>query len=122
MGWLVRTTKTDVEPMEEEQEEEEEVALTFADFLEMVIRLRSANQPSVLDIADLQKLYMRSQRSLTRRIETLEEMNSSLSSGVKSISRMLETLNDGDSLKSLVKWCNHCQHSAQNNLQEPRDA
>merc|ERR1712037_33232 len=110
MGWLVRTTKTDVEPMEEKEEEQEEVALTFADFLEMVIRLRSANQPSVLDIADLQKLYMRSQRSLTRRIEAMEEMNTSLSSGVKSISRMLETLNDGDSVKSLVKWCNHCQH------------
>jgi len=85
--------------------EEEEVALTFADFLEMVIRLRSTNQPSVLDLVDLRKLIMRSQRNVNRRLDTLEEINIRLNNELQVVNRTIECLSSKDCMSALVDWC-----------------
>lgn len=57
--------------LEDEEEEEEGISMTFAEFLEMVIRLRSENQPSVADIVELRKLIYKGQRQVQRRIEKI---------------------------------------------------
>lgn len=87
------------------EEEEEEVALSFADFLEMVIRLRSTNTPSVLDLVDLRKLIMRSQRNVNRRLDTLEEINVRLSNELQVVNRTIECLSSKDCMSALVDWC-----------------
>merc|ERR1719229_38380 len=53
----------DGEPIEDEGK-----SMTFADFLEMVIRLRSENTPSVADIVELRKLISKGQKQLTKRL------------------------------------------------------
>lgn len=52
---------------------EEQRSMTFADFLEMVIRLRSDNQPSVADVVDIRKLIYKGQRQATKRLHHLEK-------------------------------------------------
>jgi len=73
----------------EDEEEDEQVALTFADFLETVIRLRATNQPSVLDIVDMRKLLLRTQRSVMRRLDGVEDLNKRLSADIKMINKTI---------------------------------
>lgn len=54
-------------------QEDEGKSMTFAEFLEMVIRLRSENQPSVADIVELRKLIFKGQKQVQRRIDRIEK-------------------------------------------------
>eukprot|EP00929_Paragymnodinium_shiwhaense_P049805 TRINITY_DN25116_c1_g1_i2.p1 TRINITY_DN25116_c1_g1~~TRINITY_DN25116_c1_g1_i2.p1 ORF type:complete len:704 (+),score=176.66 TRINITY_DN25116_c1_g1_i2:185-2296(+) len=73
-------------------EPEQEHVLTTADFLEMVIRLRPDNRPSVLDIVDLRKLFTQHQKYNISRIEPLEELNVKLASDMQQIADRLDAL------------------------------
>jgi len=75
------------------------VTLSKADFLEMVIRLRSTNQPSVIDIVDLRKLILRSQKNVMHRLEQLEEANSRLAADMHAIMRTIDSLSSQDFMK-----------------------
>lgn len=74
----------------EEDEEGNTQALTFADFLEMVIRLRADNRPSVLDVVDLRKLVLKSQRQVLGQVGGLEKMNLKLSADMQDVSATLD--------------------------------
>lgn len=71
-------------------EEEEEVSLTFADFLEMVIRLRGNNPPSVADVVDLRKLVSKGHRQALRRLHHLERGQQDLQRGIRLICEQLD--------------------------------
>lgn len=71
-------------------EEEEERSMTFADFLEMVIRLRSDNAPSVADIVDLRKLIFKGQRNAMRRLHHIEKGQLELQRGIRTICEQLD--------------------------------
>merc|ERR1712203_973345 len=58
--------------------EEEGKSMTFADFLEMVIRLRADNTPSVADIVELRKLIFKGQRTLTKHLSHIERTQADL--------------------------------------------
>eukprot|EP00929_Paragymnodinium_shiwhaense_P041112 TRINITY_DN21381_c1_g3_i1.p1 TRINITY_DN21381_c1_g3~~TRINITY_DN21381_c1_g3_i1.p1 ORF type:complete len:652 (-),score=157.94 TRINITY_DN21381_c1_g3_i1:126-2081(-) len=90
---------------EEEEPEDDQVALTFADFLETVIRLRATNHPSVLDIVDLRKLMLRTQRSVMRRLDTVEELNNRLGAEIKMINKTIKCLSSQDCKAALLQWC-----------------
>lgn len=74
---------------ESEGSEEQSREMTHAQFLETVIRLRPTHQPCYLDIVDLRKLILRSQRSVMRRMEFLEEMNTRLKAEMQVINEGL---------------------------------
>jgi len=109
-------TGNDERPGSGDDEEDAEVSLTFADFLEMVIRLRSTNQPSVLDVVDLRKLILKSQRNVVRRLDTLEELNARLNSEVKTIRNTIDCLSSKDCMAALSQWCTRAVEESQ---QEP---
>jgi hypothetical protein len=90
---------------EEEEEDEEEVCLTFGDFLEMVIRLRSSNPPSVLDVVDLRKLILRSQRTVMKRLDAIEDLNIRLTMEVQMIGQSIECLASKDAMVALENCC-----------------
>jgi len=71
-------------------DEEEERSMTFADFLEMVIRLRSDNAPSVADIVDLRKLIFKGQRQAMRRLHHIEKGQLELQRGIRTICEQLD--------------------------------
>lgn len=71
-------------------EEEEERTMTFAEFLEMVIRLRSDNAPSVADIVDLRKLIFKGQRQAMRRLHHIEKGQLELQRGIRAICEQLD--------------------------------
>merc|ERR1712113_1123140 len=58
--------------------DEEGKSMTFADFLEMVIRLRADNTPSVADIVELRKLIFKGQRTLTKHLSHIERTQADL--------------------------------------------
>jgi hypothetical protein len=64
--------------------------VTNADFLEMIIRLRPDNRPSVLDITDLRKLVLTTQRQIAQRIDPLEDSNDKLASDMRLITEQLD--------------------------------
>jgi len=75
----------------DEVESNTEVSMTFADFLEMVIRLRADNSPSVADVVELRKLLFRGQRMVARRFARIEKSQMDLNKGVQAIFASLET-------------------------------
>merc|ERR1719424_904628 len=83
---------SDFEFMEENSVEGEEktAALAFADFLEMVIRLRADNRPSVLDIVDLRKLVLKNNRSVLTSVDGLEKMNGRLTKKMQDVTSTLD--------------------------------
>eukprot|EP00927_Polykrikos_kofoidii_P073915 TRINITY_DN69930_c0_g1_i1.p1 TRINITY_DN69930_c0_g1~~TRINITY_DN69930_c0_g1_i1.p1 ORF type:complete len:665 (+),score=146.32 TRINITY_DN69930_c0_g1_i1:68-2062(+) len=90
---------------DDEDDDDGQVSLTFADFLKRVIRLRSTNQPSVLDMVDLRKLIQRCQRNVTRRLDRLEELNVRLTSEVQMINKIIACLCSHDCMSALSSWC-----------------
>eukprot|EP00927_Polykrikos_kofoidii_P031277 TRINITY_DN26923_c0_g1_i1.p1 TRINITY_DN26923_c0_g1~~TRINITY_DN26923_c0_g1_i1.p1 ORF type:complete len:611 (+),score=122.11 TRINITY_DN26923_c0_g1_i1:249-2081(+) len=68
-----------------------EVALSFADFLEMVIRLRAENTPSVADIVELRKLISKCQRTINRRLNHLEKGQLEIQRGIRMVSEQLDS-------------------------------
>jgi len=77
-----------------EEEEDEGKCMTFAEFLEMVIRLRSENQPSVADIVELRKLLFKGQRQVQRRIDRIEKGQADLQRMVQLINSQLDAALD----------------------------
>merc|ERR1712110_807064 len=74
-----KTWKT--EPISEEPKcdsEEDEEAMSFGEFIETVIRLRSHNHISVVDLVDLQKLVTSCQKQVNDQLERLEKGNATL--------------------------------------------
>jgi hypothetical protein len=74
----------------EEEDVADEVSMTFAEFLEMVIRLRADNSPSVADIVELRKLIFKGQRTIAKRFHSLEKGQSDLQKGIKLIFKQLD--------------------------------
>lgn len=72
------STNSNASSQAREEEEEEEYAMTFADFVNTVVRLRSKNLASVVDIVDLRKLVMKVQSEAEQQLETISAMNSKL--------------------------------------------
>merc|ERR1712241_814026 len=62
----------DVHDLAVSGEGDEGKSMTFADFLEMVIRLRADNTPSVADIVELRKLIFKGQRKLSKHLNQIE--------------------------------------------------
>eukprot|EP00929_Paragymnodinium_shiwhaense_P026123 TRINITY_DN15596_c0_g1_i5.p1 TRINITY_DN15596_c0_g1~~TRINITY_DN15596_c0_g1_i5.p1 ORF type:complete len:646 (-),score=163.85 TRINITY_DN15596_c0_g1_i5:341-2278(-) len=79
----------------EEEEEEHEISMTFADFLEMVIRLRADNTPSVLDIVELRKLCMKGQNQVNKRFAHIQRGQTELQKGIQDIFASLEIAERG---------------------------
>jgi len=69
----------------------EEPTMTFAEFLEMVIRLRSDNLPSVADIVELRKLIFKSQRQVGRRLNHIEKGQHELQRGIRMMCEQLDS-------------------------------
>jgi len=59
--------------------------LSFGDFIEMVIRLRSENRPSVLDVVDLRRLCLQSQHQTLERLDRVEELNTEVAEDVRQL-------------------------------------
>jgi len=76
---------TYVEQEEDEDFEEEDPSMTFSDFINTVIRLRSKNMASVVDIVTVRKLIMRLQTETAEKLEALAAANAKLQRGVQSI-------------------------------------
>jgi len=74
----------------EQSEEQEEYSMSFAEFLEMVIRLRGNNPPSVADIVDLRKLIVKGQRQAFRRLHHLERGQQEMQRGIRNICNELD--------------------------------
>mmetsp|Transcript_107914 Transcript_107914/g.170458 ORF Transcript_107914/g.170458 Transcript_107914/m.170458 type:complete len:566 (-) Transcript_107914:81-1778(-) len=74
----------------EQSEEEEEYSMSFAEFLEMVIRLRGNNPPSVADIVELRKLIVKGQRQAFRRLHHLERGQLEMQRGIRNICNELD--------------------------------
>jgi len=81
---------TQTDEQAEKVEEDEEVSMSFADFMEMVIRLRSDNIPSVADIVDLRKLIFKGQRQAMRRLHHIEKGQHELQRGIRMICEQLD--------------------------------
>eukprot|EP00747_Dinoflagellata_sp_TGD_P212361 gnl/TRDRNA2_/TRDRNA2_85459_c0_seq1.p1 gnl/TRDRNA2_/TRDRNA2_85459_c0~~gnl/TRDRNA2_/TRDRNA2_85459_c0_seq1.p1 ORF type:complete len:454 (+),score=73.70 gnl/TRDRNA2_/TRDRNA2_85459_c0_seq1:89-1363(+) len=86
-----RSSGATAESAESGQEEEDVGVMTFADFLEMVIRLRAENTPSVADIVDLRKLIFKGQRQVAKRMHQIEKGQADLKRGVRLVSQQLDT-------------------------------
>merc|ERR1712060_702452 len=84
---------------------DEGVSLSLADFLEMVLRLRATQQPSVLDIVDLRKLIIKHQKVTSRRLDELEEKNNRLHMELQWIHRLIERLSAPGVMAALIEWC-----------------
>jgi len=97
---------------EAELELEEEVAMTFSAFLEMVIRLRGNNPPSVADVVDLRKLIFKGQRQAIRRLHHLEIGQQELQRGIRLVCEQLDQV-----------WANVPNHGvrASYSISEPID-
>eukprot|EP00929_Paragymnodinium_shiwhaense_P002050 TRINITY_DN102243_c0_g1_i1.p1 TRINITY_DN102243_c0_g1~~TRINITY_DN102243_c0_g1_i1.p1 ORF type:complete len:583 (+),score=120.11 TRINITY_DN102243_c0_g1_i1:63-1811(+) len=68
-----------------------EGSMTFADFLEMVIRLRAENTPCVADIVELRKLVHKSQKSMQRKVNQLEKGQLAIQRGIRMVSEQLDS-------------------------------
>lgn len=73
-----------------EEEEEGEHHMTFAQFLEMVISLRSNNRPSLLHITDLRKIVMRTQRDVVDQLSEIERNSQRLVEDMVRVSSRLD--------------------------------
>jgi len=103
---LCTASALDIESEEiAEKISDEGVTLSFADFLEMVLRLRATQQPSVLDIVDLRKLIMKHQKITSRRLDELEEKNNRLHMELQWIHRLIERLSAPGVMAALIEWC-----------------
>merc|ERR1712113_892499 len=69
---------------------EEGKSMTFADFLEMVIRLRADNTPSVADIVELRKLIFKGQRTLTKHLNNIERTQMDLNKNFRLVSDQID--------------------------------
>jgi len=65
--------------------------MTFAEFLEMVIRLRSENWPCVADIVELRKLIHKGQKQALRRFNRIERGQLELQQGIRMICLQLDS-------------------------------
>merc|ERR1712050_15679 len=65
-------------PGETGGDSEEGKSMTFADFLEMVIRLRADNTPFVADIVELRKLIFKAQRALAKHFTHMDRTNADM--------------------------------------------
>lgn len=74
-----------------EEEEDDGPSMSFADFLEMVIRLRSENTPSVADIVELRKLIFKGQRQVARRLNHIEKGQLELERNIRMICEQLDS-------------------------------
>lgn len=83
---LAQLSPEDMEKMKEQGQR----SMTFAEFLEMVIRLRSDNMPSVADIVDIRKLIYKNQRQAAKRLKQLEKGQQDLYRGLQGICKQLE--------------------------------
>mmetsp|Transcript_44557 Transcript_44557/g.83630 ORF Transcript_44557/g.83630 Transcript_44557/m.83630 type:complete len:626 (-) Transcript_44557:74-1951(-) len=84
----------DVDGKEEtkaDDEDDDGPSMTFADFLEMVIRLRSENTPSVADIVELRKLIFKGQRQVARRLNHIEKGQLELERNIRMICEQLDS-------------------------------
>mmetsp|Transcript_92757 Transcript_92757/g.298206 ORF Transcript_92757/g.298206 Transcript_92757/m.298206 type:complete len:217 (-) Transcript_92757:227-877(-) len=85
------STPTPPAPEAPAEEEDEGKSMTFAEFLEMVIRLRSENQPSVADIVELRKLVCKSQESMHARIDRVHKGQADVQHMVRQVRAQLDT-------------------------------
>lgn len=82
--------KTASSANEADKPEDEGKSMTFAEFLEMVIRLRSENQPSVADVVELRKLIFKGQRQVQRRVDKIERSQEDLERVVHHVHSQLD--------------------------------
>merc|ERR1712232_1123092 len=73
-----------------EGEEDEGKSMTFAEFLELVIRLRAENTPSVADIVELRKVVFKGQKEVTKRLHNIEKEQTALQNHIRSIMDQLD--------------------------------
>jgi len=85
-------------------QEAEEVALSFADFLETVIKLRPSQKPSVANLVELRKLYMKGQKKATMRLDDLESQQHKAMLELHALSRSLERLSSRENIAALMHW------------------
>lgn len=76
--------------MEAPQEETAEKSMKFAEFMEMVIRLRAENSPSVADIVELRKLIFKGQRQVARRLHHIERGQTELQRSIRNVCEQLD--------------------------------
>lgn len=74
----------------EAEDGDEGPSMSFADFLEMVIRLRAENLPSVADIVDLRKLLQKNQKAILTRAGNIEKHQHELQKGINTICEQLD--------------------------------
>lgn len=85
-------------------EEPEEVALTFADFLEMVFRLRSSEKPSVSNIIELRKLLNKGHKNSGRRMDDIDSQKDQMLSQLQDIQHALTRVSSREKMAALVHW------------------
>jgi len=71
--------------------EKKEGTMTFAEFLEMVIRLRAENTPCVADIVELRKLIHKGQKTMQRKVNQLEKGQLTIQRGIRMVSEQLDS-------------------------------
>jgi len=99
---------------------EESEQMTFADFLEMVIRLRSTNKPSVLDIVDLRKLILDSQKNVHKGIDALEGTGHELLSQIQNMQALAKRLSSQTCAAALAPLVHSQEHGPAPSGSSPR--
>jgi len=92
--------------------------ITFADFMERVICLRPTKSPSGVDIVELRKLILGSQRNLLRRLDALEDTGHGLRSQVQSMQALARRFSTEESAAALAPLLLQTQSSE---MQRPKE-
>lgn len=85
--------------------DEDDVSLSFVDFLDLIMKLRPNQRPSVASITELHRIFQLNQRRMTKQLDAFDLQNQRLTSQLKRVGAAAEAFTSRARMKALIAAC-----------------